>query len=157
MSGSGKQLLVSVLQELSTSKTETQDLPEATAKIRAGLLLHGSTAEEHCELVQKLAWIEKEDADGDVSIQGIGVKSSGVLLSEVMDTILATPSLKSHVLAQIPSLDASDYDASEHALSLLVTCVQMFAELLPVEQNNVNVDSWMTKLKGSSLGKLLRE
>jgi hypothetical protein len=64
MKGSGKQVLLRILTELSTRITPEGDLPRATQRLRAGLLLHGSTADDSYERSSQIVWASRRGPEG---------------------------------------------------------------------------------------------
>ncbi len=73
MKGSGKQILGRILAALSTKTTNDKDLSIATQRLRAGLLAHGSTADENYEMAGRLVWSNSKDDEGKVWRQGIAL------------------------------------------------------------------------------------
>ena len=146
MKGSGKQVLLEIIGRLSTSKLEDHELPGATDQTRAGLLLHGSTAEESFEHMANLQWGSAED-DWGRKRQGIASKS-GVLLTEFLDAIRESPGLESHVRRALPCLSLEEYAALEHTLWVVVSALQMYEELNTVEvDGDLGVEAWVANLK----------
>ena len=139
--GSGKQVMLRILAALSTQAVPEGALAAATKRLRAGLLLHGSTSDDSYANARRLAWVADRDAEGAVGRQGIGTATGGVLLSDVFETMIEAPGLKEYVLARHAALTDEDYAALEWAMWLLVSSVQMFPDLLQVE--TVDVDRWI--------------
>jgi hypothetical protein len=144
--GSGKQVLNKILYDLSTKLINNKELSLATQKLRAGLLLHGSTSEENLELVSKLVWSSShEDDTGEVWRQGIATKNGNIFVSDLFETIIENETLKESVMKEYPELSSMDYDAGMFAIWLLISSVQMFTELLPVEvDDDIDLDEWVS-------------
>ncbi|EDN71945.1 hypothetical protein BGS_1354 [Beggiatoa sp. SS] len=130
--GSGKQVVNKILYALSTKLINNKELSLATQKLRAGLLLHGSTSEENFELVSKLVWSSSHHDDtGKVWRQGIALKNGNIFVSDIFETIIENETLKESVMKEYPELSSMDYDAAMFAIWLVISSVQMFTELLP--------------------------
>ncbi len=144
MSGSGKQVLLRILQELSTQQLNDDGLKSATDRLRAGLLLHGSTADETFEDVSRLHWAS-DRAEGEVWRQGIAT-TGGVFVADVLETMFEMPQLDEHLMKHHPALSPADCDAARHALWLVVSAVQMFTQLNAVETADIDVDRWVAQM-----------
>jgi hypothetical protein len=154
--GSGKQILTLILSELSTKITPDEELSKATDYLRAGLLLHGSTAYETYEKVSKLTWssslyekYETEDEEEDkVARQGIALANGNIFLSDLFESMIETPMLKEELLKIYPNLEPDDYEAGVFAIWLVLSSVQMFTELLSVEidSSRIDVDAWVESM-----------
>jgi hypothetical protein len=146
MKGSGKQVLLEIVRGLSTRKLLDDQLADATQQVRAGLLLHGSTAEESFEHMSHLGWVSREDEWGRKR-QGIG-SGSGVLLTEFLGQLLGAPNLEAHVRGALPSLSSREYLALEHALWCVVSALQMYEELNSVEMDvdDLDIEGWVANL-----------
>ncbi len=143
MKGSGKEILLSILGDLSTKQLKREELPDATSRLRAGLLLHGSTAEESFESASRVIWASEENNDG-VQRQGIALANGMTFITDLYDRVFTHPELKSWVLAGFPDIDEKDYDAFEWTLWLLVSMVQMFPRYIPIERSGaIDIDEWV--------------
>jgi hypothetical protein len=69
---SGKQILLSLLRTYSQLGVEDPAREEATDRLKAGLLLHGSTAEETWAKVERVAWLQADRS------QGLGLARTGI-------------------------------------------------------------------------------
>jgi len=144
MKGSGKQILLKILSDLSTRVISDAGLDEATCRVRAGLLLHGSTAEESYEKASRIVWATARDRLGELNRQGMALASGPVFISDLCETVFSMPGLKEHVLEEHPQLSEQDYEAFEWVLWLLVSSVQMFASLNAVEMTEeIDVNRWV--------------
>ena len=142
MNGSGKEVLLHILSELSTQMRAQDAMPEATRRLRAGLLVHGSTAEESVGHARQLVW-GSDETDGEVVRQGIATKS-GVFLSDILESILEMPGLHEHLQDRYPALGYEELEATDWALWLLVSSVQMFSQLVSIEgKGDIDVDAWV--------------
>jgi hypothetical protein len=141
--GSGKQVLNHILNELSTRLTPESKLSEATDRLRAGLLLHGSTSDETYESVGRLAWASSKDDDGDINRQGIVIANGNVFISDLFESIIEVPELKHEIMKQYPNLTPDDYEAGIFAIWLVLSSVQTFTNLLPIEIDKSRIDANM--------------
>lgn len=139
--GSGKQVLNCILNELSTRLTPEDKLSEASDRLRAGLLLHGSTSDDAYEAVSRLAWASSQADDGDINRQGIAVANGNVFISDLFESIIEVPHLKQEILKQYPNLNPDDYEAGILAIWLVLSSVQTFTNLLPIEIDNLSIDA----------------
>ena len=136
--GSGKQILGRILAELSTKITDDNDMGNATQRLRTGLLVHGSTAEESYEMASRLAWSSSKDKLGSVWRQGIALSHGNYFISDIFEKMTELPELKEWLLSAYPDLDSSDFEACTWAIWLVLSSVQMFEELLSVEVDDVH-------------------
>jgi hypothetical protein len=79
---SGKQILLSLLNECSQRLVEGQDVEVVSEQLKAGLLLHGSTPDEMWFHVDRMAWIS-ENEDGEIVRQGLGLREKNIFLSDL--------------------------------------------------------------------------
>ncbi|WP_041598735.1 hypothetical protein [Hahella chejuensis] len=141
--GSGKQILLKILYELSTKLIDKEELPAATDRIRAGLLLHGSTSETNFDLVSKLHWSSSEK-DGEVVRQGLAALNGNVFVSDILESIWCNDKVKSLILDEYPSLTEGDYEACLFSIWAMTSSSQMFSYLRSVEtQDDINIDDWV--------------
>lgn len=144
MKGSGKQVLLRILEELSTRVTPEADMDRATQRLRAGLLLHGSTADESYERSSEVAWASQRDSDGALLQQGMAVGDNKIFLTQLYDAVFSMNGLKEHVLKQHPKLSPEGFEAFEWLMWLLVSAVQMYPELVSIEGvDELDVDEWV--------------
>lgn len=157
--GSGKQVLNRILAELSTKITPEEGLGEATDRLRAGLLMHGSTADQTFEDVSRLSWVSSHgvvryrcESDGDDELgvvrQGIAVGGGTVFISDLFEAMMESPQLKQEMLKSHPELESADYDAGVFAIWLVVSSVQTFTGLLSVEidSSRIDVGAWVDSM-----------
>ena len=119
----------------------------ATRMLRAGLLLHGSTAEESYLNTSRISWASKGDpATGDAR-QGIAIGDDQVMLTDLYDTLFEMNGLKEHLKNAHPSLTDTDLEAYEWVMWLLVSMVQMFQQLLSVESDkDLGIQEWVAMM-----------
>jgi hypothetical protein len=147
MNGSGKQILLKILSELSTRVLSNEDLEGATRRVRTGLLLHGSTAEESFEHASRIAWTSDRDQAGHIDRQGMALENGEVFIADLYETAFSMPGLRDFVLQEHPKMTEQDYDAFEWILWLLVSGVQMFSQLNPAEaSHDIDIDRWVESM-----------
>lgn len=135
---SGKQVLLSVLQEYSQRKTEKSDLDEVTDRVKAALLVHCSSSNEALNKVEKLAWLSQDDGNGPVK-QGLGLSSSGVFLSDIFEELVEDDELPERLKKRFPALTQDDFSDALEFIWWLLSAVQFWNELSSVE-NEGNLD-----------------
>lgn len=148
MKGSGKQMLLAVLRELSLRKMSEDELASATRRIRAALLVHGSTADESFLNVSRLSWASDGD-DDSVERQGLATAKGQVLVSDVFERILEMPDLESFLKSSFEGATRDDIDAALWGIWAIVSASQMFAQLLSVEtedDSELDVDGWVDSM-----------
>jgi hypothetical protein len=145
LKGSGKQVLSRILAELSTKKVRKKDFAEATRRLRAGLLLHGSSSDYMYDAVNRLVWATARDCGGHLDRQGIATENGSILISDIFECIWQSPKVKKHVLQKYSDLDADDFEAAMLAIWLVISSVQMFAWVNSIETktDNIDVDAWV--------------
>ena len=132
MSGSGKQILLHVLTKLSTTLLSENALQDATRYLRAGLLFHGSTSEESVRFVKQLHW-HSLSSGGELVRQCIVAGHGNFPIADIFETICEMPGLKVHLRTEYAGLKDREIDAALWAIWLIVSSVQMFAELREIE------------------------
>ncbi|HEY6530422.1 MAG TPA: hypothetical protein VIZ65_17170 [Cellvibrionaceae bacterium] len=140
MNGSGKQILLKILTGLSTQLTADAELESATDKLRAGLLLHGSTSDENYQCVKNLQWANSYDEDQVIWRQGIATTDGQVFISDLVESLMDVPNLHDSMLAEHPNLTKEGLEAGLQAVWLIVSAVQMYSQLLEVEIADANID-----------------
>ncbi len=149
MKGSGKQILMSVLKELSTRRVPDTELDKATSRIRAALLWHGSSSEDNFRRARVLRWANSP-GNGVVERQGLATQSGRLLLSDFLETMFEMPGMQRYMLESFEGLSEEDYEAAKWALWCLVSAPQMFSELLEVEAANddeLQVEKWIEDMR----------
>lgn len=141
---SGKQILLSLLQEYSQKKMNGEELAEATDRIKAGLLLHGSSAHYMWGLVERFGWLNKNELiddeergeiEGNVECQGIGLAKSKILLSDLFSVMLNNETILETVQEAYPEIDKEEYEAAIHIMNLLFAAVEWHPFFESVENN----------------------
>ncbi|RZA00493.1 MAG: hypothetical protein EOO68_11230 [Moraxellaceae bacterium] len=140
MNGSGKQILLKILTQLSTQLTAESELENATSKMRAGLLLHGSTSDENYRCVNNLQWSSSYDEDQAVWRQGIATVDGQIFIADLVESLMDLPNMHASLLAEYPGLTAKGLDASLQAIWLIISAVQMYSQLREVEVDEAQVD-----------------
>lgn len=130
---SGKQILLEVLLEASQRKTSDSDIATATERIRAALLLHGSTGGDAWDDADNLTWASERNSDGEVLRQGLALKESDLFLSDLFETIIESDEVPEHVTMAHPDLTPKQYHRATRFIWLLLSSVQWFEELSSVE------------------------
>jgi hypothetical protein len=150
MKGSGKQILMSVLKELSTRRIPDSKLEKATDRIRAALLWHGSTSEDNFRLARYLQWANAV-VDGEVERQGLATNGGSVLLCDFLETMYEMPGLENFMRSSYKGLSKKDYEAALWGLWCLVSATQMFSYYLNVEAKNdaeLELEKWIANMIG---------
>jgi len=125
---SGKQILLSLLTEYSQKKTEQDQILEITERIKAGLLLHGSTAKFMWPTVEELTWVEKtpniELGDSEVKQQGLGLQNTDLLLSDLFSLITENTEIPENIKEIYPELTSEAYKAGIHSIWSLLKALE---------------------------------
>jgi hypothetical protein len=141
-SGSGKQVLLRIISDLSTRRVSVDDLSEANELLRTGLLLHGSTSDESYKHASHLVWGGDADDRPDAR-QGIASKRGNLLIADLFEKIVEMPGLKEAMLSENPELTGDDYEACIWAIWVVLSACQMYAELRPAETSEaIDIDAW---------------
>ena len=130
---SGKQILLSLLSEYSQRETVSENLSNVSDRIRAGLLLHCSTAEETWFKVDKIAWLSEDD--NGVSRQGLGFEKQRVFFTDLIDELSVDERLFTIVKEKFPELTKSDIDDAMFFIWHILSSIQFFTELSSVEND----------------------
>jgi hypothetical protein len=139
MTASGKQVLLRVLRDLSSKHLPKEEEEGATKRLRAALLMHGSTSDENFHMVNRLSWGTIGAEAGSIR-QGVATHSGKVLIADLYERMLQMPGLENFCREAYPDLTEKDYEAGTWAIWLIISAVQMFAELLSVETNEKDLD-----------------
>lgn len=124
---SGKQILLSLLQTYSQQGVDAIAQPEVTDRLKAGLLLHASTAEETWAQVERIAWVRGE------GVQGLGVARTGTLALAIFEALIGDHLLPEHVAREFPGLSQADYEAAVLVLWAVVSQVCFYDGVNSVE------------------------
>lgn len=126
---SGKQILLSVLQEYSQRR---QEEPEITDVLQAALCAHCSTSEETMKKISQIGWLSHSDEDGLVK-QGVGVKKSNVFLSDIFEELIQNDEIPKGIKDRFPKLSQEEYSLSLDMILWLLSSLQYWEELSSVE------------------------
>jgi len=129
---SGKQILLALFSKFSQEFQEAGALQHVSDVMRAGLLLHGSTAEETWFKVARAAWLSEEDKDGHVR-QGLGLEKQRIFLSDLFEEITASAKIPEPVRKAYPALTKSEYESATFLMWLILSSCQFFSGLASVE------------------------
>ncbi len=134
---SGKQILLSILKDLSQNSLSKLN-KESTENVKAGFLLHGSSAKHMWPIVEKLSWKQimqvdqQEDGDPNKLIKkGIGIKQC--LISDLFDTLWEENEIPNSVMERFPSITKEEFNAGMTAIKLLLTSVEWHTTLNEIE------------------------
>lgn len=156
---SGKQILLSILKELSQNNESTLN-QESSDNVKAGFLLHGSSASYMWPLVEKLSWQKiteedwQEDGDPNKTIKkGIGIEQG--LLSDLFDVMWEENEIPDTVKERFPTISTEDFNAGMTAIKLLLTSLEWHSSLNEVENEGelettartTMMDNYKRKLK----------
>ncbi|NNC89739.1 MAG: hypothetical protein HKN82_14885 [Akkermansiaceae bacterium] len=108
-------------------------MESTTERIRAAMLVHGSTGSDAWEDADNLAWSSKRDDDGEVLKQGLALKETDLFLSDLFETIVEPDEIPEHVAKAYPDLTPKQYHRATHFMWLVLSSVQWFEELSSVE------------------------
>lgn len=155
---SGKQILLSLLTDYSQRQTAPDDLENVSQRVKAGLLLHGSTSNAMWKMVDQMSWVERlNDTEGQPSYlesQGLGLKESGLLLSDLFDLTIAKPDIPKDIEDAYPELTPDAYKAGVHMIGLLLRAMEWSIAMEAVEENGVLDEAEKDRLLSSYLNKL---
>ncbi|WP_411846036.1 hypothetical protein AAFN60_21225 [Roseibacillus persicicus] len=146
---SGKQILLSLISEISQRKSTGLEAPSITEQLRASLLLHGSTAADRWHEVADVEW----STEGD-SRQGLALKKSGILLTDLFEEMVDGP-IPESVRRAFPALTEEEYSSATSVMWMLLSALQFFDELesvesggnLDLEERDRMIGSYTEKLK----------
>lgn len=145
---SGKQILLSLLRTCSQLGVDPKSQSEATERLKAGLLLHGSTADETWAKVERVAWLRTE------RVQGLGLARTGTPVLAILEALVGEEVMPERVAQKFPEISQQDYEAAVFVLWALVSQVSFFEELKSVENggdldvaaSERQIDSYRPKL-----------
>lgn len=125
---SGKQILLSQLTEYSQRRTAGDEIETASERIRAGLLLHGSTSHQMWKTVSHLAWVQShnhtEGRPPYLERQGLGLGKSGLLLSDLFEALTDDPAIAEALVTDAPKLSKDSVQAGLHVIWLLLKALE---------------------------------
>ena len=129
---SGKQILLSVLQEYSQRRQEEPEMHEVTNVLQAALCAHCSTSGETMKKISQIGWLSHSDEDGLVK-QGIGVKKSNAFLSDIFEELIQNDEIPKGIKDRFPTLSQEEYSLSLDMIWWLLSSLQYWEELSSVE------------------------
>ncbi len=136
---SGKQILLSSLIESSQKFQKEGETESVSEELKAGLLLHGSTASFMWKMVEKLGWINQriviDEEVGDIEKQGLGLAKQNVLLSVIFEKITDNEHLLETVKSDYPAIEKEDLEAAIHIIWLLLKSLEWSKNTESVEDN----------------------
>ena len=138
---SGKQLLLGFLLDLSTRKDQSGNVDD---ELRAAMLHHTSTSSESLQMLESIGWRPKDEAK---SVRGIATIESGILLSDLLESLIDTSEIPKHVRERFPNLSQTEFDHATACLWYLVSALQWYQQLEPVETKLTESDrkEWIQK------------
>ena len=135
---SGKQILLSLLQDCSQRLVEGAEIADVTDRLKAGLLLHGSTPDEMWFHAERMTWLSKVE-DGEITKQGLGLKDKDIFLSDLFNYIVWDEDIPRKVKEEIPNITQKEYNSAIHIIGCLLSSLQWYECLSSVE-NAGNLD-----------------
>ena len=106
-----------------------------TDLIRAGLLLHCSTADETWFKVDKIGWLS--DGEGEITRQGLGFIKQGTFISDFFEELSSDERIIEIMRDKFPELTASDVEDAMFFIWHLLSATQYFKCLNSVENEGV--------------------
>ncbi len=151
---SGKQILLSVLTELSQHAEGTGRPSDATDALQSALLFHQSTAEETWPKVANTCWLSETEADGVLVREGIGLGHEGIFLSDIVEQLRMESVMPASVRARFPSLSQERYGEALETIWDLLSALQYWNQLssvedgghLSLEERNLMLGNMLSKL-----------
>lgn len=134
--GSGKQILMKILEEISTSDVSVE---EATRKLRCGLLLHGSTSLDDFSNAKRLSWVEKIDRFG-TKTRAIGLEKYDLQVIDVFRELARSGKLTTSILELYPNLDSKSCEAVIWSMWLILSATRMNENYLKLESGCTTKD-----------------
>ena len=149
---SGKQILLSILSELSQKRSP--DLNEATDRLNPAMLVHASTAYDTWFKVEKHSWLHEDDSEFDSVRQGIGLNESKVFLLDLFECMMDSPEVASRVKEKFPSVSEDDYEDSTFIIWQLLRSLEYDSNYdsienegkLDMDERDRFIDNYLQKL-----------
>ena len=129
---SGKQVLLSVLQQYSQGLQKDSELDEVTDVIKSALCAHCSTSGETMEKIQRMRWLS-ESEDDDVVKQGLGLEGANVFLSDLVEELIEDDTIPEKIKSRFPEITQVQYTTGLDMIWWLLSSLQYFDELKSVE------------------------
>ncbi|MEP3890413.1 MAG: hypothetical protein ABJN69_08085 [Hellea sp.] len=155
---SGKQTLLSLLTEYSQRYSETSDLDEISDRVKAGLLLHGSSSNSMWKAVEDITWkshCAREDGL-TVTEQGLTLEPSGILLTDLFSVISEDETLINHVRKTYPEISPDAFQSALHIIWLLLGSVEWSKAHEEIE-SKIDVDGAQQKKSLKAYQRKLKE
>lgn len=133
---SGKQILLSVLQEFSQSKQRNDDLDVVSERVKSAMTLHCSTSGETMTMIEKFGWLSETD-ESKVIKQGLGLSKGKIFLSDLFEELSEEDEIPVRVKKRFPSLTQKDYSDSLDMIWFLLSSLQYWDELNRVENDGL--------------------
>jgi len=142
---SGRQILIHLLNEYSKKFQEKEFEETISDRIKAGLLIHGSSSQQMFEFVEKSAWITQnltvDSKDRGVQRQGLGLKSQKLLLSDLFCLITEDKeNIPESVKETYPELDKENYKAGINLIYLLLRLFEWNSYNSKIEEQEDNIE-----------------
>lgn len=128
---SGKQILLGVLSELTQGTRTPPVSPEISDKVRAGFLLHGSTASESWSAIEHIQWSAENDAQGNPV--RCGITYDRIFLTDLFEELTCPEGVPLHLASKYPGLTPERYHQAVRFIWLVLSSVQWFECLASVE------------------------
>ena len=142
---SGRQILIHLLNEYSKKFQEKEFEETISDRIKAGLLIHGSSSQQMFEFVEKSAWITQnlivDSKDCGAQRQGLGLKSQNLLLSDLFCLITeGEENIPESVKETYPELDKENYKAGINLIYLLLRLFEWNSYNSKIEEQEDNIE-----------------
>lgn len=124
---SGKHLIDLIL-GYSQSGIREHDYHAATDRIKAALLIHGSSSHTMWKTVEHLTWIDETARDSTIKRfshpRGVGVRDGDIRLSELLGIMSEDIKLSEQMRADYPGLTQESLDAGLQIIWLLLRALE---------------------------------
>lgn len=150
----GQHILLSLLSEYTKSKTPSEELEDVSDRLKAGLLLHGSSSNAMWKTVDELTWISVTDEKkNDTKRQGLGLKQQNLPLSDVFDLMTQNSNIPDALKAEYPKLTHEAYQAGVQTIWLLLRALEWSHN----GTNNDIADDFNSKMKEDLIASYIRK
>lgn len=133
---SGKQILLSVLTELSQHGDADKSSASSSRdeRLQAALLFHCSTADKTWPKVANISWLSETGEWGPCR-EGMALTEEKIFLSDIVEQILEEPGIPESIQKRFPHLSRERYDEALTIIWYLLSMLQHWHELACVEDN----------------------
>lgn len=107
-------------------------MDDVSARFVAGLLLHGSTADETWIALDRIGWIEGETEMRGFR-QGPGLREGKVFLADLFEVMTESEEIPEAVKRAFPSLSQQDHSSAILVMWLMLSACQFYPEFERVE------------------------